>query len=281
MSKTEICTPTLHDGIVLRQERPGDHYAVEALTREAFWHIFWSANQQICDEHLLVHKLRKSPAYVPELNYVAELDGKLVGHIIYAISKIVDSSGKSYDMLTFGPLSVHPDYQGRGIGKALMRHTFEIAKEMGHRAIIIFGHSDYYPRMGFRPAAEFGLLTSDGMTFDPFMAYLLYDGALDGIQGRYYLPPVYESLTQEEALEFDKRFPPKPLHRPASMDVLLKWLEPAAKKAIRALKFHCLAVMQTKSEREILALKGIDAKAIETIQAVMREHSLRWGTSRN
>ena len=271
---------SLLKSLIIRQEHPDDYYAVEELTRDAFWSTFGlSEDIQICDEHLLVHRLRKSSAFVPELDLVAEAGGKILGHIIYTISKIINDTGKTYDMLTFGPLSVHPDYQDKGIGKALMRHSFTIAKDLGYRAVIIFGHPDYYPLVGFRRAAEFGITTSDGKTFDPFMVYPLFEGALDGIQGKYYLDPVYDSLTQKDALEFDKKFPKKERHIPTPIDVLLNRLEPAAKEAIRALNLHSLAMMQTKSLLEISSLDGIDPTAIETIYAVMKEQSLPWGRS--
>ena len=272
--------PQPFDYIHIRPERPADHYAVESLTRDAFWNTWGSADTKICDEHLLVHKLRSTPTLVPELNLVAELDSKIVGHIIYTVSKIVSDSGTEHKMLTFGPLSVAPEYQNRGIGKALLRHSFKVAKELGHRAVIIFGHPHYYPRVGFRRAAEFGITTADGKNFDPFMAYPLYEGALDGISGSYRHDPVYETLTQEDALEFDKKFPPKPQHIPTSIDVLLDRLPPVARDAIQALNFHSLAMIQTKSESELLALPGIDTAALETIRAVMQENSLSWGESK-
>jgi predicted N-acetyltransferase YhbS/RimJ/RimL family protein N-acetyltransferase len=195
--------------IHIRPERPDDYYAVESLTRDAFW--FWAddGSDKICDEHLLVHKLRTCPSYVPELNYVAEVGGRLAGHIIYTKSKVLDDSGTAHETLTFGPLSVLPEYQRQGVGKALMRHTLDEAKRLGYRAVIIFGHPEYYPRVGFRRAAEFGITTADGGTGDYFMVYTLYEDALNGINGRYYIDPAYETLTQDETLEFDKRFPPK------------------------------------------------------------------------
>ena len=267
--------------ITLRLETPADYHAVEELTREAFWKMFWGSGEtKICDEHLLVHKLRGIPAFVPELDYVAEIGGKLVGHIIYTKSEIVDDNGQEHETLTFGPLSVLPEYQSMGIGKALMLHTFDIARQLGYRAVIIFGYPDYYPRVGFRRCAEFGITTSDGKTFDPFMVYPLYDGALDGISGRYYIDPVYDSLTQEEALEFDKKFPPKELHIPFPIDILLDRLEPDAKKAIEGLNCNSLTVIKTKSEREIRSLSGIDERAIEIIRKVMHEHGLIWGEGR-
>lgn len=266
--------------ITLRLETPADHCAVEELTREAFWSIFWEPGQTICEEHLLVHRLRDCPSFVPELDCVAELDGRLAGHIIYTKTHIEDGAGQRHETLTFGPLSVLPEFQGRGIGKALMRHTFAEAKRLGHRAVIIFGHPDYYPRAGFRRAAEFGITTPDGKVFDPMMAYPLYDGALDGISGKYYLDPVYEGLTQRDALAFDKRFPPKEPHTPLPVQVLLERLEPAARKAIEGLKLQSLTVMKTRSQRDIAALDGIDGNAVETIRKVMWAHGLAWGESR-
>ncbi|MCL2401460.1 MAG: N-acetyltransferase [Oscillospiraceae bacterium] len=262
--------------INLRLETPADYHAVEALTREAFWQ-FWSEEQQICDEHLLVHRLRNVAAFVPELNYVAEISGQIVGHIIYTKSRIEDNSGQTYETLTFGPLTVSPEFQNRGIGQALMLHTFDEARHLGYRAVLIFGYPDYYPRVGFRRAAEFDITTAAGETFDPFMVYPLYDGALEGVQGRYYIDPVYESLTQEDALAFDKQFPPKQPHIPSLINVLLDRLEPHAAEAIQGLGFRNLEMLKSKSEREISSLPGMNANAVETIRAVMQEHGFRWG----
>ncbi|MCL2378550.1 MAG: N-acetyltransferase [Defluviitaleaceae bacterium] len=288
MNPTQPSPAYLH----LRQERPEDHYAVESITREAHWDGNWDMQPQICDTHLLVHRLRQCPSYVPKLHYVAELEGKLVGHIMYCASKIVDDAGKTYETLTFGPLSVLPEYQGQGIGKTLMQHTFEKAKHLRaavssgdglpakYRAILIFGHPDYYPRVGFKRASEFGITDSSGKSYDPFMAYLLYEGALDGVSGRYYIDPAYENLTQEDILAFDKKFPPKEMHIPVSINALLDRLSPSAQKALEGLKEKSLMIMQTKSEREITSLDGIDTNAIETIRAVMREHGCNWGQAR-
>ena len=209
------------NNINLRLERPDEHYVVEELTREAFWKTFWGKGQIICDEHLLVSKLRFSSSFVPKLNYVAEIDGKIVGHIIYSKSKIVDDSGEEHEMLTFGPLSVLPGYQKQGVGKALLAHTLAEAKHLGYRAVIIFGHPSYYPQIGFRRASDFGITTSNGKVFDAFMVYPLYDGALDGIGGKYYYDTIYDTLTQKEALEFDKRFPEKEKVEKKTLNILI------------------------------------------------------------
>ena len=263
----------------LRNEREHEHFDVESITREAHWQNGWEITPQICDTHLLVHRLRKCPSYVPALHYVAELNGKLVGHIMYCSSKIVDEQGKAHEMLTFGPLSTLPAYQNQGVGKALMYFTFGEAREMGYRAILIFGHPDYYPRVGFKRASEFNITDAQGKTYDPFMAYPLYDSALEGISGRYYIDPAYDDLSQEDINAFDKKFPPKEMYTPISMNVLINRLELPAQKAFESIKEKSLAFMQTKSEREVWAMDRIDAKAIKTIKTVMGEHQLRWGNN--
>jgi len=261
--------------LTFRLETPADYHAVEELTRDAFWK-FWGEGFKICDEHLLVSKVRKVDAFVPELNFLAELDGKLVGHIIYSKSWIETESGQKIETLTFGPLTVSPEYHGKGIGQALMKHSFTEAKRLEYRAVLIFGHPNYYPQAGFKRASEFGITTPDGSSFDAFMVYLLYEGALDGIKGKYYIDPVYESLTQEEALEFDKRFPPKQPHRLTSINILLDQLEPEAAKSMQESGLKYLDEMTSRSHREILSLPGIDDKTIETIKKVLHEHNFPW-----
>jgi len=263
--------------LTFRPETPDDYYAVENLTREAFWR-YGDPSQLINDVHLLAHRLRFSPSFIPELSLIAEAGGVMAGHILYSKTKIVDEHGVEHGMVKFGPLSVLPEYQGRGVGKALMRHSFEVAKGLGYRAVLIFGHPDYYPRVGFQRAAEFGVTTSDGSSFDAFMAYPLYDGALDGISGKYYYDPIFDQLTQEDALEFDKRFPPKERYVPKPICLLLDRLEPEARAAIEGLNVQSLESLGEYSERKITSLPGIDAQAIDTIYAVMKEQGRAWGT---
>jgi len=264
--------------LIFRLETPDDYYAVEEMTRETFWR-FWEEDEirTICNEHMLVHKLRNVEAFVPELNYVAELDGKIVGHIIYTKSWIEADDGKTYETLTFGPLTVLPSFQSRGIGRRLMMFTFDKAKALGYRAVIILGHPDYYTRVGFKHAADFGLTTEDGSTFDAFQVYTLYEGALDGINGKYCYDPVYEQLTDEETLKYDKRFPPKKPHTLTPIDVLLRRLEPDAANGIKAQGFKSLDYLKSLSEREVAALPGMDAKSLEIVRETMREYKFPWG----
>jgi len=262
--------------INIRLETPDDYHAVEELTREAFW-AFWEPDLTICNEHLLVHRIRSSASFVPELDFVAELGSGIIGHIIYVKNKIVDDDENEYEVLTFGPLTVLPKYQNNGLGQALMTHSMEVARQLGYRAVIIFGHPDYYPRAGFRRAAEFGLTTSDGKTFDPFMAYPLYEDALTGINGRYVMDPVYENLSEEDTLEFDKRFPPKEPYIRRPIGILLDQLEPGARKAMEGSGCQTLEMMTSMSEREVSSLPGMDKGSVEIIRSVLRGHGIRWG----
>ena len=263
------------DNLSFRREVAADHYAVEEMTRDAFWGL-WEPEKSICDEHLLVHRLRSADGLVSELNIVAELEGKLVGHIIYTKATVIDDGDNEHEVLTFGPLTVSPRVQSLGIGKALMRYSFDVARRLGYRAVLIFGHPNYYPRIGFRPASEFGITTEDGSSFDAFMAYPLFEGALDGIRGRYIIDDVYMGLTQDDALEFDKNFPPREPYHNRPISILLDRLEPAARKAMEKTGIVSLEMMTEKSAREILELPGMDEQGLGAIFRVLREYSVKW-----
>lgn len=261
--------------IELRLGTPADYRAVEEVTREAFW-INTDCRPYI-DEHLLAHKLRQTSAFVPELDYVAEVQGNIVGSIVYSKAKIVESPGKEHQVLTFGPLSVLPQFQNKGIGKMLVDVTTAKARELGYTAIAIFGHPDYYPRLGFRPAAEFGLETSGGRTFPAFMAMELKQGALQGMQGQFHEDAVFGSLQKEEVLAFDQGFPQKAPRPKIPMEVLLARLEPKARESLQRFRLTYLGEMRRVSEGEVSRLPGLDGKALETIRSTMKEHGRTWG----
>jgi virginiamycin A acetyltransferase len=187
--------------INIRLEQPSDFAAVEKITYEAFR----NASQASGKEALLAHKMRTIHAFAPELDFVTEISGNVVGNIMYAKSKITGETGE-WETLTFGPVSVLPTYQRQGIGTALIEHSLSSARAMGFRAVLIFGHENYYPRFGFWDAAEYGITTPEGENFPAFMALPLYEGALDGVRGRLICDPVYASLDKEESDVFNSRF---------------------------------------------------------------------------
>jgi predicted N-acetyltransferase YhbS len=261
--------------ITIRHEIPDDYYAVESLTRDAFWGN--TDSRDYADEHLLVHRLRTNAAFVPELDYVAEVDGNLAGNVMYSKAKIVAEDGLETEVLTFGPLSVAPEYKLCGVGSALMKHSIAEAKRLGYRAIVFFGHPDYYPRFGFKRGAEYGITAPDGSSFDALMAMELYDGALGGISGKFIEDPVFETMTQEDAEAFDKNFPPKALLPKAYIDELLPLLSPAAQETVKALGMKYLVELRGITERDMSSRPGMDAEALDTIRKVMKQHGRVWG----
>lgn len=193
--------------ISIRLEKESDYKAAEYMTREAFWDLYKPG----CDEHLVLHKIRKVPAFIRELDFVALDNDKLIGNIIYSKAKVINDENKEFEVLCMGPLGVLPSYQGKGIGSMLMNCSIEKAKQLGYKAIIIFGNPKYYHRFGFLNAKEYGIQTSWGDNLEAFMALRLYDGALDGVSGRFYEDPVFK-IEKEELEIFEREFPYKEKH---------------------------------------------------------------------
>ncbi len=190
--------------VSIRLEEEKDYRTVEYMTREAFWNVYKPG----CDEHLLVHNIRKVPAFIKELSFVA-LDGdKIVGSIIYSKAKVVNDENKEFQVLCMGPISVLPSCQSQGIGSLLMNHSIEKAGQLGYKSVIIFGNPKYYHRFGFKNAKEYGIQTSSGENFEEFMALELYKGALEGISGKFYADKAFE-IKKEDLEAFEKRFPYK------------------------------------------------------------------------
>ena len=189
---------------IIRPEREQDYTPVERITRAAFWNLF--PGREGCNEHLLVHKLRKADAFLPSLDFVAEQEEEIVGNIMYSKAIVKNESGACTEVLMLGPLTVHPDCQRKGIGTSLMKHSLAAAAAEGHRAVLLYGHVEYYPRFGFVPAEAHKISTPDGGYIDALMALELYDGALCGVSGRLLEDPVFETLGAEELADFDRLF---------------------------------------------------------------------------
>ncbi|WP_105614335.1 GNAT family N-acetyltransferase [Vallitalea okinawensis] len=195
--------------ITIRLETEQDWREVELLTREAFWKKERIEEMGIgCDEHYLAHTLRTAPEFIPELDFVAEFNGRLVGNIMYSKSYVLLPDGSHHEVINFGPLSVLPEFQKQGVGSALMRHSLKVATELGYGAVIFFGHPTYYPRFGFKEAKEFNISTSKGENFPAFMAMELIEGDLKGISGNYYELPLFD-VDIDKARVYDVLFQKK------------------------------------------------------------------------
>ena len=149
---------------LIRPETPADYRAVEALTREAFWNVYRPG----CLEHYLVHRYRGREGFVPELDLVLEMNGQLVGHIMYVHAAIHSDSGPLLPVMTFGPISILPEYQRRGLGKALLEDSLARAAALGAKAVCIEGNPAFYGKSGFVPAAGTGIRYNDEPDAPPY-----------------------------------------------------------------------------------------------------------------
>ena len=190
--------------VTIRLELPADHRETENVTREAFWNYY----EPGCNEHYLLSIMRDSPAFVPELDFVAVYKDRIVGNAVYAKSVIKADDGAEYGVLGLGPISVVPEVQSKGIGGRLIEHTKQIARNMGTRAILLYGDPLYYSRHGFVSAESFDIRTPDNMYAEALQVCELYENALAGSSGCYFEDEVYE-IDEVAAAEFDKTFPPK------------------------------------------------------------------------
>ena len=111
--------------IIIRLETKDDYRAAENLTREAFWNVY----RPSCVEHYVLHCYRNDPAFVPELDFLMELDGELIGQIIYVQSEIDCDDGRKVSIMTFGPISIAPAYKRQGYGKQLLDYSMEKARD--------------------------------------------------------------------------------------------------------------------------------------------------------
>ena len=189
--------------VLLRPEEEKDYNSVENLTREAFWNVYKPG----CDEHLLIHNMRNKQEFIKDLDYVAVFNDEVIGNIVYAKAKIMGVN-KEYDVITFGPVSVLPMYQKRGVGKKLIEHTVTKAKEMGFNAIMIYGNPKYYERFGFKNSREYSITDMEGNYNDALMALELYPKSLKNINGKFFEGEAYK-VDKKELEIFDKNFPYK------------------------------------------------------------------------
>ncbi len=152
--------------ITIRQERTHDFPAIRTLVREAFA----SAEHSDGNEHNLVDQLRGSEGFFPSLALVAEVQGQLVGHIMFTKVLIGDAVG-----LALAPLSVLPSAQRQGVGIALMREGHRRAKELGFAVVVVLGSERYYPKAGYERASDFGIVAPFAVPDENFMVLWLQD----------------------------------------------------------------------------------------------------------
>ena len=197
----------MNSDYTIRLERNDEHHEVEALVREAFWNVYRPG----CLEHYVLHCLRNDDAFVPELDFVMEHDGRLIGQNVFVRATIHADNGRDIPIMTMGPISIAPDFKRKGYGKILLDYSLEKAAALGCPAVCFEGNIAFYGKSGFTFAREFGLRyhgLPEGEDDSFFLCKELVPGYFDGIKGEYSTPKAY--FVDENAVdEFDKSFPPR------------------------------------------------------------------------
>ena len=191
----------------IRLEKKSDYRDVENLIRESFWNVYRPG----CTEHYVMHVLRGDPAFIPELDFVMEQDGKLIGQNIFVRTVIEADDGRTIPVLTMGPICITPELKRQGYGKALLDYSLEKAKEMGFGAVLFEGNIAFYGKSSFDYAWKFGIRYHDlpeGADDSFFLCRELIPGYLNGITGVYQTPQGYY-VNDTDVKEFDRPFPPK------------------------------------------------------------------------
>lgn len=184
--------------IKIRNERKEDYATVEKITREAFYNLYIPG----CVEHYLVHVMREHEDFIPELDFVLELDGNVIGSIMYTKATLIDESQNRKDILTFGPVCILPRYQRKGYGKMLLEHSFKKAIELGYDAVVIFGSPANYVGRGFKSCRKYHVSVENGKYPAAMMVKELVPDALGGRSWSYQGSPAMD-ICKEDARRYD------------------------------------------------------------------------------
>ena len=191
---------------IIRLENKNDYRTVEELAREAFWNLSVPG----CNEHYFIHILRSHEAFIPELDYVLELDGRIIASVMYSHSYLSDEKGLRKEVLTMGPLCVHPEYQRKGYGKALLDYTFAKAAGMGYDTVINFGNPDNYVARGYKSCKRYNVCLEGDIYPAALLVKELKANVFDGRKWYYHQNDSDKCCDDEIAVErFDRQFSPK------------------------------------------------------------------------
>ena len=193
--------------ITIRLEEKEDYRTVENLVRESFWNVYRPG----CSEHYVIHVLRDDPAFVKELDFVMELDGRIIGQNMFMRTVILADDGRIIPVLTLGPIGITPELKRMGYGKKLLDYSLETAAALGYGAVLFEGNIGFYGKSGFDYARNFGIRYHDlpeGADDSFFLCKELVPGYLDGVAGVYQTPQGYY-VDDADVEAFDKAFPYK------------------------------------------------------------------------
>ncbi len=190
--------------LIIRTETEKDYKTAENVTREAFWNVYRPG----CLEHYVLNQFRSNKDFIPQLSFVLEKDGKIIGHIMYAKAQIELEDDTKLPIMTFGPFSILQQYRGKGYGAYLLTYSMEQAVKMGAKALAITGDINFYGRFGFVLAKTKNVFYKADPDADYFLIKELEQGIITGIKG-YYTDPDGYFVDETEAEIFDTQFAPK------------------------------------------------------------------------
>lgn len=193
-----------HDYII-RLERKEEQREVERLVRESFWNVYRPG----CLEHYVLNQIRNHPDFIPELDFVLEKDGKVIGQAVFVRAVIRSDDGRDIPIGTMGPICIAPEFKRKGYGKLLLDYALDRAKEFGLKALCFEGNMAFYGKSGFVCASGFGIRyhgLPEGADDSFFLCKELEKGYLAGITGEYAPPECY-FVDEAEAELFDRTFP--------------------------------------------------------------------------
>ena len=192
---------------IIRKETFADFKETENLVRESFWNVYRPG----CLEHFVLHELRNDPDFVPELDFVMESEGKIIGQNIFMRAVISADDGREIPIMTMGPICIANELKRQGYGKKLLDYSLGKAAELGCGAVCFEGNIDFYGKSGFTYASEKGIRyhgLPEGADASFFLCKELVPGYLDGVTGDYATPKGY-FVDESAAEEFDSQFPYK------------------------------------------------------------------------
>lgn len=189
--------------ITIRNEQPADYRRAEEIARKAFWNLYVPG----ASEHYLIHTMRNHKDYMPELSFVIEENGAIVGSIHFTRAWVAAPAGDKIPVVHLGPVCITPELHRQGYGRSLITYAIERARDAGHRAIVLGGFRYHYEPYGFVGTKKYNIAMTDGQFYTGIMTLPLYDGALDGVAGKLLLS---EALQPNESglNEYDATFPP-------------------------------------------------------------------------
>jgi predicted N-acetyltransferase YhbS len=183
----------------IRKGAHADNREVEYVTREAFWNVYVPG----CDQHLTIHNIWTHKDFLPDLYYVAVIENRIVGCIVFTNSHLEDGNGNRLETATFGPICVLPMYQHIGIGGELIRKGIATAKEMGYPAVIILGDPHNYCRHGFKNSRDFNIANAEGRYPLGQLIHVLDEKKITGGTAWKYIYSDVYNVSHENLEEFE------------------------------------------------------------------------------